>query len=686
MSKWYQHSFRRNLIDMHITDWNDQFLSRFDPDFYVDTVCSAQADAAMVYANSHVGLCYYPTQIGHQHKALKGRDIFGPVVEGFHKRGIPVITYFTLIYDDYQYRHQPDWRMRHPNGEGVAEASRYGLCCPNSPHRAYSAAHVRELCQQYQFEGIFLDMTFWPNVCYCEYCRKRFKAEMGSELPTTVNWENPVWVTFQRKREAWLNEFAMEITNVVREAAPGVTVQHQGSTYPLGWRTAVTERLAKASDYVGGDFYGDSLEGSVVRKLFHNLSPNLPQEFMTTFAINLNNHTAKKSPELLEAKASACLADSSAFLFIDAIDPIGTINPDIYKTMRCVFERTKPYERFVGGQQVQDVGIYLNTEAKYDPSDSGKQIDDPTLSWEAPHLQAIFRAARTLAEEHIPYGVFTRNSLGELNKFKAIVLPNMLTLSAEEADALREWVRGGGILYASGDASALRNDGQRQSDFMLADVFGASYEGKTAETFTYIAPTKAGEAYFPSYSVQWPLGLDKAQVIVRAHDGAEVLGTLTLPYTLPSDPRHYASIHSNPPGIPSEHPALILNHFGKGMCLYCTGTIEAADMHRDTFAEWMRLLAGPFSVSTCAPKAVEVTSYRQPDRGRMIISLVNFQKDLPNIPVNDIEVRADTCGKTVRALQLLPDEKAWAYRLEDDAVVFSVPTLETLRMFALYLD
>ncbi len=30
-SPWYKSSYRRNLIDMHIDDWDDSFLSKLDP-------------------------------------------------------------------------------------------------------------------------------------------------------------------------------------------------------------------------------------------------------------------------------------------------------------------------------------------------------------------------------------------------------------------------------------------------------------------------------------------------------------------------------------------------------------------------------------------------------------------------------------------------------------------------------
>jgi len=42
------------------------------------------------------------------------------------------------------------------------------------------------------------------------------------------------------------------ITETIREAAPGVSIQHQGSTYLANWRFGVTERLAAENDYLAG--------------------------------------------------------------------------------------------------------------------------------------------------------------------------------------------------------------------------------------------------------------------------------------------------------------------------------------------------------------------------------------------------------------------------------------------------
>ena len=59
---WYATAYRRAVIDMHIPDWDDAFLSRVDVDQYVEMLAKAQAQSIVAYAMSHVGLFNYPDQ------------------------------------------------------------------------------------------------------------------------------------------------------------------------------------------------------------------------------------------------------------------------------------------------------------------------------------------------------------------------------------------------------------------------------------------------------------------------------------------------------------------------------------------------------------------------------------------------------------------------------------------------
>jgi len=687
--KWYRKAYRRNVVDMHIMDWDERFLSEFDPQTYVATLKKSQAQSAVLYAHSHTGLTNYPTKYGQMHRALKGRNIFAETAEECRKNGIAVQLYFSLTHDTQAYRKHADWRVRHPDGTGARDDSRYGTCCPNSPYREYVANMVEELCELFEFEGIRFDMTFWSDVCYCIHCRNRFADEVGGELPTIINWDDPTWVAFQRKREDWLVEFAALATNIVKKHKPQASIEHQASTFHQNWRFGVSYKLAEQNTFLQGDFYGDAIQGSVARKLFYNLSENLPFGFETCFAVDLGNHTARKDKDLLRCKTYAAIADGGAFVFIDAIDPVGTLNPKTYEIMGEIFDETKRYEPYLGGERCQDVAIYLSSWSKYHPGENGCYImDSPSIRFTPgsqtgmPHVDAVFSVASALVRNNIPHGVITKRNLEDLPKFKLLVLPNVLMMDDEEVEAIRNYVREGGCVYASKYTSLQKSDGTRPGDFMLADVLGVSYNGETPETFTYIAPTDEQLERFDGYTKKHPAGFASAQVKVSALDGAEVWGTTVLPYSDPADSENFVSIHSNPPGVQTNEPALVFNTFGKGKAIYSAVDLETPRIFDRIFIGLLRALRPGFSFEGIAPPPVEITAFHQPENKRYIVSLINFQKDLPNIPVDDIQISLRVAEGTVDKVLLLPDESGLAFSIQDGRVTFTSPRLVNFHMFA----
>jgi hypothetical protein len=146
---------------------------------------------------------------------------------------------------------------------------------------------------------------------------------------------------------------------------------------------------------------------------------------------------------------------------------------------------------------------------------------------------------------------------------------------------------------------------------------------------------------------------------------------------------HFASIHNNPPGVYTGRPALVANRFGAGRAIYAGLELESLEAHRDVFVNLVRALAERYSFEAEAPKAVEVTLFHQAERKRYIVNMINFQKELPNIPVEGIRVRVRLGDKRPEQLLLLPEETAVAYEVRDGAVEFTAPRLETFAMFAL---
>ena len=133
--KWYTKNFRRHLCDMHIADWDDRFLSEFSAEDYFQNLKNAKVTAAMIYFQSHAGLCNYPTESGKMHNAFKGReDEVKKLVDLCRENGIAVIGYYSLVYNTWAADTHPEWRLIHEDGgSNRTKGSRYGLCCPNNP-------------------------------------------------------------------------------------------------------------------------------------------------------------------------------------------------------------------------------------------------------------------------------------------------------------------------------------------------------------------------------------------------------------------------------------------------------------------------------------------------------------------------------------------------------------------------
>lgn len=691
---WHETRYFGNLVDMHIPDMEDRYLSRFDSRTYVDLLARAETEVAYLSASSCLGLCYWPTRVGRMHAGLKGRDILGERIAGCHERGMTVVVYLNY-WSKWAYETHPEWRILTADGLGTADylwtPGRYGVCCFNSPYRHLVMDQVTELCKDYEFEGLWIDMDFWPHTaCYCAHCRRRFLDEAGYELPRRIGWENPVWVTFQRARERWLAGFLADLTAHAKDLRPGMSVGHQCAAWYTGWDAGLSREALRQSDYLSQDFYGGPVEQSFVCKLLASQSEHRLFEYATSRCPDLTEHTTVKSREQLSGQMFATIAHNGRFTFIDAIDPEGTLNPAIYDQMGAIVREGRPFTAHLSPEATlcADVGIYFNFPSLINPRDNGRKVTEADQG-RLPLVGAAVNIARTLLGGHLPYGVATLKNRDELDGFQVLVAGDLTVVDDDEACMLREYVRRGGSLYASRNASLLSTAGERRRDFLLGDLFGVAYEGETAETVTYMAPdAAASEAadLFAPYSAAYPLAVNGSQTLVRTSGDARVLARLTLPYTDPRDPARYASAISNPPGRPTDRPALVLNRYGRGRVLYAAGSLENAE--HESQREFFRRILGvllhrPLRVTIDAPRGVEVILLHQRERGRYLVNLLNHQAELPNIPVDGIKVRIHLGDRQAKALRLLPEDTVLPMQCTEGFADFTAPRLDTLLMFAL---
>lgn len=681
---WLEGNFRRIFLDMHIEDWNEDFLSKVDPEALVELLADAGAQQIVVKCRTHTGLAHYPTKIGRMHRGLKGRDYVREMIDLCHARGIAVMAYFSQIFDNWAYEAHPEWRGI--NGEGrtsreyeeydspiMFRKGRYGILCPNNEdYRAYVKACLTEMTEQYQFETIFLDMPFWTENCYCPSCRKKYFDATGKDLPRIIDWKDPAFRHWQELREEWMGEFARFSSACVKAVRPEVTIEHNMCSITSPWQSATTDLVAEASDYVGGDLYGGYLQQTFICKYFRNLSKALPFVYITSRCDpGLSYHTTTKSEEELLLHGITALVHNGALSICDGANPDGTLTPRVYTgVVKKAFARSAPYEKYAGGEMHSNVAIWFASRSKYDMSENGNPVCPETfnLRQKNEYIQNPISMAKILREENVPFNVVPSKKLDALHD-KLLVVSGVVNIRDEEMEAIEAFVQEGGALYLSGYIGHPR----------LLELLEAEYGGETEHRVTYMNPTEAGKRFFTDFDAQSPMAVQEAQQILRFTGDYELLARLTLPYTM-TGRKEFSAIHSDPPGIHTDMPAAVLKQVGKGQILWVAAPIENARplMSRHVVGRMVRALCGELVFSSNAPAFVEIVSWTK--GGKQYFAVINQQETAPIAPMPGIEV---TVPRPVARATMAETGESLPVREENGKWIISLPVLDVFHIFSI---
>lgn len=662
---FYSKLYRRHLLDMHIDDWNEEFLSRFSPEEYVNNLQKANVNYAMIYLQSHAGLCYWPTKTGHIHKRFEAQpDLIRRVVDGCHAKGIKVIGYYSLIYNTREHDAHPDWRMLQSNGksrrengaegEDLAFAStkqaRYGFCCPsNMDYRQFVYDQIDEMLQYFDVDALFFDMPFWSHTCHCQHCQKAFGGDPSEDRNDRKT------VEFKAKM---MGQFIQSVTDHVKLRRPDMPVEHNyANAIASNTATCCLEEVLAACDYVGGDLYGDLYNHSFACKFYKNATKNAPFEQMfSRCKPALRMHTLTKSPDQMKAALSSTMQHHGATLVIDAIDPVGTMDARLYDQIGELFRFQEKYEPWFTGEMVEQVGLYYGLRSR----PFGQKITS---------LSCCANAGRTLIRNHIPFGV--TGCFHDYGKYPILVAPMLSAMEDKDNENLISYVENGGTLYLSGGGNAA----------LIEKLTGNRILENSREENVYIAPVEGREALFFGFNRKYPLPFETPAALAEAGHG-EVLATLTFPYTKPDDVR-FASIHSNPPGVASSYPAVTVNRYGKGMVIWSALPIEDMmwEEYRQIFLNLLFLEGRPnWFFASDAPRTVELTAFRHP--GSVTVSAVSLDEEYTSTPVAPFSVSVDCLAKAVR---LLPHGEEIPFQVENGRTVFTTRQMHIFDMYELIL-
>ncbi len=668
---WYEKAYRRHLCDMHIDDWDEGFLSEFSPEQYLQNLKTAKIQSAMIYLQSHVGLCYYPTRSGRMHKAFIGReDTFRKLIDSCRASGISVTGYYSLIYNNYACDEHPDWRIVKPSDVGktpdISEfrGSRYGLCCPNNPdYLAFTEAQIREIAEYVRVDAMFYDMLFWPSMCCCEHCRERYFRETGEQMPLVEDWNDERWLLHMRLRRRWMGEFASWVTSLTKELMPGVSVEHNVAFSALpDPKKANALEVINACDYVGGDLDRGVYGHSFTCKFYKSVSKNQPFEHMfTRCAPGLKAHTQIKSRDAMRSAFFLTAAHHGATLIIDAIDPVGTMDRRLYEQLGELFGEVERYENYFRGEMAEDIGIYYSLESKFSCR------EEPYTNY-----LGVTEALTTLISDHIPCGITGR--FADLKRHRTVIAPMLTCEDAIDAERIAKYVEEGGTLYFSG----------ADSEELLRIFFDAEVKGRTKETVVYIAPKEKVLSEFEYYNADYPMVFYGTAPIVEGVDENCVTANLTLPYTNRGEIR-FASIHSDPPGIATSMPAMAAREYGKGRVIWSALPIECNTQydHRRVLVNLIRGLSETaYTFSADVDDDVEITAFKTDSSVLLNAVLLNTRHTARRVADFEVTVHLPSLPKN---LLRLPEREDVDFVYNSGSLKFMIKDFKIFDMYEIEL-
>ena len=471
---WYRRALR----------WGQTNITEIDPQRY-DIAWWRQhwkrTQIQGVIFNAGGIVAYYPSKfpLHYRAAALGDRDLYGELASAAHEDGLAVLARMdsNRVHEDF-YRAHPDWFALDSSGQPYRNTGLY-VTCVNSPYYdEYLPSVLREIIGRSHPEGI--TDNSWAglerdNICFCENCQRKFREQAGQPIPRVKNWDDPVyrqWIqwNYARRLEIW------DLFNRTTRDAGGPhclwlgmnsgTISGQAQRFRDYKAICERSEIVMLDEQARNDATGFQHNGEA-GKLIHGLLgwDKLIPESMAMYQAGRPAFRLASKPE---PEARLWMLDG----FAGGIQPwwhhVGAEQED-----RRMFQTAEPIMRWhaenqqylINRKPVATVGLVWSQENFdfYGRDNSDELVELPWRGW----TNALVRA-------RVPYlPVHADHIARDADQFSVLILPNLAAMSAAQIAAVRRFVERGSGLVVTGEASRCNESGEPQSDFALADLFGA---------------------------------------------------------------------------------------------------------------------------------------------------------------------------------------------------------------------
>lgn len=635
----------------------------FDKVKFQKTLLDAHVNSTVVFAKCLHGYCYFPTENGVVHPSLpKDFDLLGQEIAAAHEVGIAAPIYITVGWSAVDMEMHPEWRRLDKEGKPTASSPNFTFdgkpddpypintwvdACPSGEYLRRFYALEQEIVNRYDVDGLFVDIMYWGNTCYCKNCLEGMRRD-------GLNPDN------EEDAKAYYRKLRLDImqrsTEILHEKHPDATIffntggadvyhpeYHEGQTHfelehlPSVWQGGFNTLPARIS-YLSR--YGKEI--SYMTGKFHN---------------SWGEVGGYKNPDALRYEMMTAAMYGAKCCIGDHLLPNGVLDEETYRIVGHVYETVEKCEPWLWpSNSTATLAVYLTGDKNSD--------------------QGLYNM---LLESHIDFDLIDQKD--DLEGYKALILADCVTLTDEALSKIKHFIANGGAVLFTGK-SALR-DGR-----FLLDA-GAEYLGEGEYKQDYFVSTK---------NLQLPYG--NAPVIcyesaqrTRVTDG-EILAKIREPW-FDRTYAHYSDFLNTPfRDTEAAYPACVRKgnviYMAHPLCrLYCNSGMP---LFREMLIRALRLIYTP-ECRVALPTEGRIHLIHQMDESRYVLHTayacpvrrgnVTMIEDI--VPVYDIPVEIDLPEK-ITAVTLQPQNDSLPFEQENSTLRFNIPKIYSTQIVELIYE
>lgn len=592
-------------------------------------------------------------------------DSLKEIMDECHKADIKVIARMDFSKARKPvYEKHPEWAYRTIDGRIVNYNGDIHMCPCGGFQQGKVFEIMKEAAVRLPIDGVFINMGGFQqkdysynhyDICHCDNCKKKFKEKFGLDLPDREDMEDIVYRKYRIFQNDIMTGFHKRMYDMLKSINPEIAVE--GTDF---------SRVESNTEYqrIGPQWMYSS---SSVARCETSLTPyNICSNAAVDFIGFYYRHVAV-SPNLQSLRMWQDVANFGGldYYIIGRLD--NHLDRSGYPRVKKAFKYMSEHDDDYKGMRVRGDVLLVRT-GRYGVSSEAQ-------GW-----------IRTLTESHIlleETDIKRITTLGDISRFKAVIVADIQTVTNEAAVIMDEYVRGGGCLIITGRTGLYDGDGAERSNvpfdsigaermnFFRDDMRSAMFRLRDSEKqkFTSLPDTDVilfGDEYqYMEYGDE----VEKHMFLIPPHSYG------------PPERCYYTQI--------TENPGFTVNPYGRGKAIHIPwmpGKLYHMEGYDNTFFFMKDLLMNYAGLETVEGAAftpmVEVTRGYDANGSRAMVHLINgtghFGRSFfAPVELRDIRLKV-ALEKKPSGLTSLVNNKSIPYEWIDGHVYFTVEKLDEI--------